>query len=315
MAKETVLVSGGAGFIGSHVVEALLNKGCGVTVLDNFATGSMENLEPVENEVHVVNGDIRSIPDVKEALAGVSRVVHLAALPSVPRSIETPLESHANNVDGTLQLLEAARAAKVKRFVFAGSSAVYGDAKGMPRKEAGDTSPLSPYAVGKLAGEAYALLYHRKYGLPVVCLRFFNVYGPRQDPDSPYAPVVPRFLSAVSRMDPFPIYGDGQQQRDFTYVGDVVQAVTSSLFKPSAVGNVINIGGGRPCSVQEVARLTAKVSGVKCQIKFLPPRQGDVLKSQADLTRARKLLGFAPRVPMEEGLSRTAQAFKEDRTA
>jgi nucleoside-diphosphate-sugar epimerase len=310
-AKETVLVTGGAGFIGSHVVEALLKKKQAVRVIDNFSGGSIENLEAVEDRVDVVNGDIRSAADLEEAFRGVTRVVHLAATPSVPRSIDKPLETHANNVDGTLALLEAARAAKVKRFVYAGSSAVYGDQPGFPRRESMDADPISPYAASKLGGEMYALLYHRRYGLPTVCLRFFNVYGPRQDPESAYGAAVPRFLAAVQRRDPFPVTGDGLQQRDFVYVEDATQAILSALVKPAAVGHVLNIGSGKPCTILEIARVIAAAAGVKSQVKFLPARPGDPRKSQADLKLAKKVLGFSPKTPLEKGISETYAWFRE----
>lgn len=313
--KETILVTGGAGFIGSHVVEALLKKKETVRVIDNFSSGSMHNLEAAGNRIEVVNGDIRSDALLEESFRGVTRVVHLAAAPSVPRSIDKPLETHANNIDGTLALLEAARAAKVKRFVYAGSSAVYGDQPGFPRRESMPAEPLSPYAVSKLAGELYAMLYHRRHGLPVVCLRFFNVYGPRQDPDSPYAAVIPRFLAAVQRHDPFPVYGDGHQERDFVFVGDLVQAVLAALFKPAAVGRVLNVGGGKPCSILEVARVVASTAGTKSQVKFLPARAGDPAKSHADIKLSRKLLGFSPKVTLERGIGETYAWFRERRAA
>ncbi|HLG42518.1 MAG TPA: NAD-dependent epimerase/dehydratase family protein [Planctomycetota bacterium] len=307
--KETVLVTGGAGFIGSHLVEALLKKKLAVRVLDNFSTGLMENLEPVADRVDVVNGDIRSGADLEQAFRGVTRVAHLASTSSVPRSIDKPLETHANNVDGTLALLEAARAAKVKRFVYTGGGAVYGDAA------ADGPAPISPYGVSALGGEAYAMMYHRQHGLPVVCLRLFNVYGPRQDPNSPFAAVIPRFLTAVNRRDPFPIYGDGHQQRDFTYVGDLVQALLAALVKPAAVGHVFDVGAGRPETILEVARVTAHAAGVKCQVKFMPARPGDPRKSRADLRQAKKLLGFAPKIRIGEGIVQTYAWFRESRSS
>lgn len=313
--KETILVTGGAGFVGSQLVEALLQKKMKVRVIDNFSTGSIDNLEAAGDRVEVVNGDIRSTVDLEESFRGVTRVVHLAAVPSVPRSIDKPLETHANNVDGTIALLEAARAAKVKRFVYAGSSAVYGDQPGFPRRESMAADPLSPYAVSKLGGELYALLYHRQHGLPVVCLRFFNVYGPRQDPESAYAAVIPRFLAAVQRRDPFPVYGDGHQQRDFVFVGDLVQAILAALVKPGAAGRVLNIGGGKPCSILDVARIVASAAGIKSQVKFLPARPGDPCKSQADIKLARKILGFSPRTTLETGISETYAWFRERRAA
>jgi nucleoside-diphosphate-sugar epimerase len=308
MPKEKVLVTGGAGFIGSHLVEALLGKYT-VRVLDNFSTGASANLDAVMDTVDVIDGDVRSKPDVEDAMRGVRRVVHLAALPGVARSVDAPLESHASNIDGTLTILEVAAKSKISRFVLAGSAAVYGDVPILARRESSPTEPTSPYGVSKLGAEAYALLYHATHKLPVVCLRCFNVYGPRQDTTSPYASVVPNFLSAVQRREPFPIYGDGHHQRDYTYVGDLVRAIQAALVKPKAVGNVFNIASGKPRSVLEVARTMAKVAGLKSQVKFFPPRLGDPRKGHADIRAAKRLLGYNPKVSFEEGLRRTYEWF------
>jgi nucleoside-diphosphate-sugar epimerase len=309
--SELYLITGGGGFIGSHVAEALAKKKKKVRVVDNFSTGSMKNLKGFLDDVEVLEGDVRHSHTIEDALKNVSHVVHLAALGSVPRSVEAPINSHAHNVDGTLALLDAVRKHPVKRFVYASSSAIYGENPSLPRKEDDVPMPVSPYAVTKIADEDLARIFHRSGNVPTVGLRFFNVFGPRQDPDSPYAAVIPRFLRAVVSNEPFPIYGDGHSQRDYTYVADVVQAILSALQKKEAVGQQINVAGGKATTTLELARLVAKVAGQKCQVKYMPPRPGDAPKSYASVKVAEKLLGYKPQTALEEGLKKTLAWFRE----
>jgi nucleoside-diphosphate-sugar epimerase len=313
--SELYVVTGGGGFIGSHVAEALAAKKKKVRVVDNFSTGTMRNLKPFLDDIEVLEGDVRHSHTIEDALRGATHVVHLAALGSVPRSVDAPLNTHAHNVDGLLALLDAVRRKPVKRFVFASSSAVYGDNPSLPRKETDTPMPLSPYAVTKIAGEDLARVFHRLGSVPAVGLRLFNVFGPRQDPDSPYAAVIPRFFKAVLSKEPFSIYGDGQALRDFTFVGDVVQAILSALSKKEAVGQVLNVAGGRSTSVLELARLVAKVAGAKCQVKYLPARPGDAPKSYASIKAAQKLLEIKVRTGLEEGLRLTYDWFCKEHAA
>ncbi len=313
--SEFYLVTGGGGFIGSHVAESLIRKKKKVRVVDNFSTGSMKNLKSFLDDVEVLEGDVRHSHTIEDALQGVTHVVHLAALGSVPRSVEAPLNTHTHNVDGMLGLLDAVRKHPVKRFVFASSSAVYGENPSLPRKETDSPMPMSPYAVTKVADEDLARVYHGAGDVPTVGLRFFNVYGPRQDPESPYASVVPRFFRAILHNDPFPIYGDGQATRDFTFVGDVVQAVLAALQRKEAVAQEINVAGGKSTSVVELARLVAKVAGQKCQVKYLPARPGDAPKSFASIKLAEKLLGYKPQTTLEDGLKKTFAWFREHHEA
>lgn len=307
--KELYLVTGGAGFIGSHVVERLLASGRRVRVVDNLLTGKRSNVRG-----EFLEGDVGDRALIRRALKDATRVIHLAALPSVPRSVERPLDTHRHNCDALVVLLEEARAAKVKRLVFASSSSVYGERPGLPRREGQSPRPVSPYAVSKYAGEQYTRLFAEALGLETVSLRFFNVYGPRQDPDSPYAAVIPKFLRALARGEPMPVYGDGRQGRDFTYVEDVVDGILRAAHRPGVAGRIINLACGRTTTVLELARKLAAIAGVPCRITFLPPRPGDVRRSFADISLARRLLGFSPRFTLEEGLRRTYEWFCTGRT-
>jgi nucleoside-diphosphate-sugar epimerase len=298
----TVLVTGGAGFIGSHLAETLLARGQRVRILDNLSTGQRRNL-PAGAEF--VEGDLRDRAAVDRAVAGVSAAFHLAALASVPRSIEKPEETNAVNVEGTLALFVAAGKAKVRRVVFASSSSVYGETPTLPKHESMPPDPLSPYAVSKLAGEHYARMATAHFGVEVVSLRFFNVYGPRQDPNSPYAAVIPIFLDRLSKGQPLPVNGDGGQTRDFTFVSDVVEGVMLASEAKGAAGKVYNLAGGSPVSVLEMAKTLAKVAGVEARLEHRPPRAGDIRHSYADATAAGRDFGLRARVGLEEGLRRT----------
>jgi nucleoside-diphosphate-sugar epimerase len=304
-----VLVTGGAGFIGSNLVHALLERGDTVRVLDNFATGNRANLAGLEDDVEVVEGELRSYERVHNAVRGVEVVFHQGALPSVPRSIQDPLTTSAVTIEGTLNVLLAARDENVRRVVFASSSSVYGNGGTLPRSESQQPDPISPYAVAKLAAERYCVSFHRVYGLETVALRYFNVFGPRQDPNSQYAAVVPRFFSAIRDGRPVPIHGDGSQSRDFTYVANVVDANLLAADAPAAGGSVLNVATGRQASVNDLADAIGDVLGLAVEKEPQPTRAGDVRDSWADISEARRLLGWEPRIGLEDGLALVAGAF------
>ena len=305
----TYLVTGGAGFIGSHLVRFFLERGDRVRVLDNFSTGKRENLSEVAGKIELVEGSLSSPGVVEAAVAGVDFVLHQAAIPSVPRSVEFPLESHESNATGTLRLLKCAAEAGVRRLVYASSSSVYGANPALPKVESMPTEPLSPYAVSKLSAEQYALVFHRLYGLETVSLRYFNVFGPRQDPNSPYSGVVSRFIDAIRSGSPPTIHGDGEQTRDFTYIENVARANFAATERPEAAGSVYNIGCATRVSVNELWRVMAELSGSKLEPRYEPSRSGDVPHSLADIGRARKDLGYDPAVDLREGLRRTLSHY------
>jgi nucleoside-diphosphate-sugar epimerase len=306
---RTVLVTGGAGFIGSNLVRALLEQGDTVRVLDNFATGNRANLAGLDDEVEVVEGELRSYERVHNAVRGAEIVFHQGALPSVPRSIQDPLTTSAVTIEGTLNVLLAARDESVSRVVFASSSSVYGNTGTLPRTETQQPDPISPYAVAKLAAERYCVSFHRVYGLETVALRYFNVFGPRQDPNSQYAAVVPRFFRAIQEGRPVPIHGDGSQSRDFTYVQNVVDANLLAADAGDAGGTVLNVATGRQASVSELADAIGTVLGKEVEKDHLPLRTGDVRDSWADVSEARRVLGYEARIGLEQGLELVADAF------
>jgi len=301
------LVTGGAGFIGSNLVEALLARGHAVRVVDNFSTGRKENLAPFAGRVEIVAGDVGDLEVARRATRGVEWVLHQAALPSVQRSLEDPLASHRANVDGTLAMLVAAREAGVRRFVYASSSSIYGSSPSLPRREEDVPAPASPYAASKLAGEAYALAFFRAFGLETVALRYFNVYGPRQDPESPYAAVVPRFVrAALSGKRPI-VTGDGRQSRDFTFVADAVEANLRACEAPEVAGQAFNVARGERTDLLRLLEILGEIVGRRLDPEFVPARAGEVRHSQADVARARERLGFSARVSIDEGLRRTVE--------
>jgi nucleoside-diphosphate-sugar epimerase len=306
-----ILVTGGGGFIGSHLVDALLAAGHEVRAIDNFATGRRENLLHVANDVELVEGDIQSYERVHNAVRGCEVVLHQAALPSVPRSVQDPLTSNASNVIGTLNVLLAARDSGVRRVVFASSSSVYGANRTLPKTESLAPLPIAPYAVGKLAGEGYCRSFFEVYGLQTVALRYFNVFGPRQDPLSQYAAVIPNFITAASEGRRPKIFGDGTQTRDFTYVDNVVEANLAAIDAPDLAGEVFNIACGRGISLNEVLAALRDISGRDAEPIYAAPRPGDVLHSRADITRAADVLGYRPSVSFEEGLRLTARYFAD----
>jgi nucleoside-diphosphate-sugar epimerase len=311
--SRSVLVTGGAGFIGSNLVAALIERGDHVRVLDNFSTGDRRNLAEFADDVEVVEGDLRSYERVHAAVKGSEVVFHLGALGSVPRSVQDPLTSTAVNVEGTLNVLLAARDDGVRRVVAASSSSVYGDGGTFPREERQAPNPISPYAVAKLASERFSVSFHRVYGLETVALRYFNVFGPRQDPDSQYAAVVPRFICAVSDGLPVTIHGDGSQSRDFTYVSNVVDANLLAADAVGAEGRVLNIATGGSETISALADTVGRLLDLPVARLHEPFRPGDVTQSWADISAAREAIGYEPAVGFEEGLRRTIRALADRR--
>ncbi|MGQ9778270.1 MAG: NAD-dependent epimerase/dehydratase family protein [Bacillota bacterium] len=309
-----VLVTGGAGFIGSHLVSALLAEGYAVRVLDNLSTGRLENLAEVLHRIDFRRGDVREAALVAELCRGVDFVLHQASLVSVPASIADPGATYEIIARGTLNVLEAARAAGVKRVVLASSSAVYGDAPGGPRAETLAPRPLSPYAAAKLAAEALGRAYYHSYGLETVSLRYFNVYGPRQDPNSPYAAVIPSFIAALADGRRPVIFGNGEQTRDFIHVFDVVRANLLAMTAPGVGGETVNIGTGRGVSVNQLLREIASLFGVPPAAEYAPPRPGDIRASVAETLRARRLLGFVPEIGLRQGLADLLASWPRART-
>jgi UDP-glucose 4-epimerase len=302
------LVTGGAGFIGGHIVDRLLAEGWEVRVLDDFSSGREENLACALGQIELIKGDIRDEALVARAVEGVEVVFHEAAVPSVPRSVSEPVRTNDVNVNGTLNLLEQARQARVRRVVFAASSSAYGDTPTLPKIETMPATPMSPYALQKYVGEGYCQLYASLYGLETVALRYFNIYGPRQNPDSEYAAVIPRFIRACLRGEPPHIYGDGEQTRDFTFVGDAVQANLLAAEAPRASGHVMNVGGGARTSLNQLLETIRQVTGTKVQAIHEPGRAGDVRDSLAALDLARALIGYVPQVSLREGLQKTVES-------
>jgi nucleoside-diphosphate-sugar epimerase len=312
---DSYLVTGGAGFIGSHIVERLVRRGARVRVLDNFLTGKRENLAPFMDAIELLEGDVRDLAACRKAAAGVDAVLHQAALASVPRSTEDPILADAINVAGTLNLLVAARDAGAQSFVLASSSAVYGDAPGVPQREGKEGAPLSPYAAGKRAAEDYCRVFSSLYGLRTASLRYFNVFGPRQDPSSDYAAVIPLFISKLLRGEAPAIHGDGEQSRDFIYVGDVAEANLLAAAVPGLRGEAMNIAHGSGTTVNALAALINAVLKTHIVPVHEAGRPGDVRHSYADISAASERLGFRPVVPFEEGLERTIRWYRERRDA
>jgi len=301
------LVTGGAGFIGSHLVYRLVRDGQPVRVLDNLATGNIESLADVRARINFIEGDVRDAPTVREAMRNVQVVLHQAAQPSVPRSVEDPAGTYAVNLGGTMTLLEAARAAGVSRFVLASTSAVYGDEPASPKSESLMPRPISPYASSKLAAEQLCAVYHRCYGLECAALRYFNVYGPGQSPNSAYAAVIPRMIDLLRRGERPIIYGDGEQTRDFVFVEDAVEANLRAAVASVEPGTVVNIASGRPTSLNDVLKTLAAQFGVPTEADYQPERVGDIRHSLADTSRAVETLGFTAKTSLTEGLARTLE--------
>ena len=307
------LVTGGAGFIGSNIVAELVRQKKRVRVLDNFATGRRENLIPFGKDVELIEGSLTDLETVRLAVRGVDVVFHQAALPSVPRSIDQPINCNEVNIGGTLNVFVASKDEGVRRVIIASSSSVYGNTEVQPKDEGMSPRPLSPYAVSKLAGESYASVFSRVYGLQTVALRYFNVFGPRQNPHSQYAAVIPRFIKAMSRGERPVIYGDGLQSRDFSYVENVVQANLLAAEAPSVGGELMNIACGEAHSLLNLVEILNRLLGTNISPVFEPARKGEVLHSLASISRAHRLLGYKPSVLWEEGLKRTLDWMSRNR--
>ena len=311
---STALVTGGAGFIGSHIASALASAGARVRVLDDLSTGHTENLDEIGGDIDFIQGSVADETLLAKTLAGVELIFHEAAIPSVPRSVEAPRQSHIASVDGTFSLLLAARDAGVRRVVYAASSSAYGDQPTLPKSEEMRPDPLSPYAVAKLVGEYYCQVFTRVYGLETVSLRYFNVFGPRQDPGSQYSGVVSRFISSLLSGERPVIYGDGEQSRDFTYIDNVVAANLNAATSTGASGKVINVANGERVTLNQLLAELKELTGKQdVTAEYLEPRVGDVRHSLADITMAREFLGYESKVDLREGLKRTIDWWKQSR--
>jgi nucleoside-diphosphate-sugar epimerase len=303
------LVTGGAGFIGSHIAEELVKRGERVRVIDNLSTGKPENLHHLMREIEFIEGDLLDQETTIQAMEGIDFVLHQAAIPSVPRSIQDPKGSTENNLNGTLHLLLAARDAGVKRLVYASSSSVYGDSPTLPKKEDFPPAPLSPYAASKLAGEYYCQVFSQVYGLETVSLRYFNVFGPRQDPLSLYAAVIPAFIAAALAKRPLVVYGDGEQTRDFSFVANVVQANLLACEVEGIAGETFNVGGGDQTSLNQLVKELQMIVNTDLKIEYADPRPGDVKHSLASVEKAQKFMGYESAIQFGEGLRRTVEWF------
>ncbi len=306
------LVTGGAGFIGSHIVEELLRRKESVCVLDNFSSGKMKNLNGLKGDLTVIKGDIRSKRDCNKACKGRDFVLHQAALRSVPKSMANPLEYNEVNINGTVNMLEAARMSKVKKFILASSSSVYGDVKAFPEKESFYPNPISPYALTKLAGEYYCAIFSYHYKLSCVALRYFNVFGPRQALDDEYAVVIPKFINCILKEKRFPVYGTGRQSRDFTYVSNVVDANILAAKNTSVKGGVFNVASGKDYTVLQLAKSINNIIGKDIKPLFLKKRPGDVFRTLADLSASKKFLCFRPKIDFLEGLELTVEYWRKN---
>jgi nucleoside-diphosphate-sugar epimerase len=308
------LVTGGAGFIGSNTVDELVRRGHSVVVLDDLSSGKEDNLAEVRNKITFIKGSITDIEVVRKAMHEAEYVLHLGARTSVPRSVKDPIETNKINIDGTLNVLVAAKELKVKRVVFAASSSAYGETPTLPKVETMQPQPISPYGVTKFVGELYGQTFGRCYGLENVALRYFNIFGPRQDPGSPYSGVLAKFCTAFLEDTPPIVFGDGEQTRDFTYVENAVQANLLACDAPNVSGKVFNVGVGGRISLNEVLRELGRITGKTLETKYDPPREGDIRDSQADISQAREFLGYQPQVLFEEGLARTFEWYRETQT-
>ena len=308
------LVTGGAGFIGSNTVDELVRRGHSVVVLDDLSSGKEDNLAELRNKITLIKGSITDIEVVRKAMHDAEYVLHLAARTSVPRSVKDPIETNRINIDGTLNVLVAAKELKVKRVVFAASSSAYGETPTLPKVETMQPQPISPYGVTKFVGELYGQTFGRCYGLENVSLRYFNIFGPRQDPSSPYSGVLAKFCTAFLEDTQPVVFGDGEQTRDFTFVENAVQANLLACEAPNVSGKVFNVGVGGRVSLNDVLRELGRITGKTLEAKYDPARDGDIRDSQADITEAREFLGYGPQVTFEEGLARTFEWYRETQT-
>ena len=303
------LITGGAGFIGSHLVRRIIASGGLVRVVDNLSTGYPERLDHVRDSIQILNGDLADESVAAEAVKDIDYVLHQAAIPSVQRSVMDALSTNRSNVTATLNLLEKSRNSRVRRFVYAASSSAYGDTEVLPKMEEMPANPLSPYALQKWVGERYCKIYYELYGLETVSLRYFNVFGPGQNPYSEYSAVIPRFTTKLLAKEPITVYGDGEQSRDFTYIENVIEANMLGLRATNAPGEVCNIGCGQRVSLNELIRMLEKILGVRAEVEYAPAKPGDVRHSLADITKATRILGYVPKIQIEEGLRRTIESY------
>jgi len=308
------LVTGGAGFIGSNTVDELVRRGHSVVVLDDLSSGKEDNLAEIRNKITFIKGSITDIEVVRKAMHEAEYVLHLGARTSVPRSVKDPIDTNKINIEGTLNVLVAAKELKVKRVVFAASSSAYGETPTLPKVETMQPQPISPYGVTKYVGELYGQTFGRCYGLENVSLRYFNIFGPRQDPSSPYSGVLAKFCTAFLEDTQPLVFGDGEQTRDFTFVENAVQANLLACEAPNASGKVFNVGVGERISLNEVLRELGKITGKRLEAKYEPPRDGDIRDSQADISQARECLEYNPQVSFEEGLARTFEWYRTTQT-
>jgi nucleoside-diphosphate-sugar epimerase len=306
---DRYLITGGAGFIGSHLVKHVLGAGGNVRVVDNLSTGFAKRLSQIRDSVQLVTADLADNSVAAEVVKDVDYVLHQAAVPSVQRSVVDPVGTNRSNVTATLNLLENSRKAGVRRFVYAASSSAYGDTEVLPKSEDMPANPLSPYALQKWVGERYCKLYHELYGLETVSLRYFNVFGPGQDPYSEYSAVVPKFTTKLLAKEPITVYGDGEQSRDFTYIDNVIQANLLALRAPNAPGEVCNIGCGQSVTLNQLIQILEELLKVRAQVTYAPAKPGDVRHSLADITKATRVLGYVPETEVEEGLRKTVKAL------
>lgn len=313
--SPSYLVTGGAGFIGSNIVEELVGRGERVRVLDDLSTGKRENIQPFMDKIEFIEGDLRDLDTVRKAMDGVDYVLHQGALPSVPRSIDDPIRSNEVNVNGTLNVLVAARDAEVKRVVYASSSSIYGDSKVLPKREDMQPNPLSPYAISKFAAESYCRNFYRIYGLETVCLRYFNVFGPRQDPNSQYSAVIPNFATAMLNGGRLIIHGDGKQSRDFTYVENVVQANLLSCKANNVAGEIFNIACGERHTLLDLVAMLNCILGKDIRPIFRTARKGDIMHSMAEIRKAKVTLGYMIEYPFAAGLVKTLDFFEKNSTS
>ena len=309
---EKYLVTGGAGFIGSNIVKKILEQGDYVRVLDNFSTGRRENIaEFIGNpNFELIEGDITDLETVQKSLNGIDFVLHQAAIPSVQRSVEDPLKSNNSNINGTLNMLLAAREAKIKRFVYAASSSAYGDNTALPKKEDMPVMPISPYALQKYAGERYCQIFWKLYGLETICLRYFNVFGPKQDPNSQYSAVIPKFIGAMLKNEKPVIFGTGEQSRDFTFVENVVSANLLAVKAEKGFGEVFNVGCGEQISLSQLLDIIKEILGKDIEPEYKEFRMGDVLHTRADISKGKEFIGYAPKINTKEGLTKTVEWYK-----
>jgi nucleoside-diphosphate-sugar epimerase len=310
---DRYLVTGGAGFIGSHIVRRLVRNGSFTRVIDNLSTGQLDRLSDLEGQIEFINGDLADNAVSDRAVRNIDYVFHQAALPSVQRSVSDPLETNRANVTATLNLLESCRMVKIRRFVYAASSSAYGDTEVLPKHEEMSPNPLSPYALQKLMGEYYCKLYYDLYRLETVCLRYFNVFGPGQDPYSEYSAVIPKFTTKLLAGEAITVYGDGEQSRDFTYIDNVVEANLLAIKSADAAGKMCNVGCGERITLNRLIEILERIIGAKAQVTYALRKSGDVRHSLADIDSAKNFLGYEPRVMVEEGLRRTVAAMAEKR--